>query len=123
MEANHPIYKVKRVGSGKEGWIHHNRLRKKENFLIPKVQTKFSPQHHPMSSTPVVDQDDDISEIDFPLIITNSHIPRASIKPTPPVEAVDHQEPFEQTPVISLDGTQTGTQAIEVQAATLQSQV
>ena len=111
IETNHPIYKVKRTGSGKEGWIHYNRLRRKDNFLVsPQIQTKFVPQHQSESSISVMDQDDDtISEIDFPIIINNSRMNRDNQNPISPAEVSGDREQFDETPVISLDGAQTGT--------------
>ena len=110
MEANHPIYKVKRIGSGKEGSIHHNRLRKKENFLPPQVQAKFTPCNQPKPPSPLIDNDDDtMSELDFPMVISNSNMSRANPSTISPTEVSSSQEHSDEHPLISLDGAPAGT--------------
>ena len=108
-ETNHPIYNVKQLGSGKEGWIHHNRLRKKENLLTPQIRPKFTPKLQSELQTSTTDQDDDnMSEFDFPIIINNSHIP-VTHDNTSLAEAIGNEEQTDEIPIVSLGGPETGT--------------
>ena len=112
-ESNHPIYKVKQLGSGKKGWIHHNRLRKKENLLTPQIRTKFTPKLQSELPTSTIDQDDDnMTELDFPIIINNSHIP-VTHDDTPLAETVGDEEQIDEIPIVSLGGPETGAQTID----------
>ncbi len=83
VEAKHPIYKVKRVGSEKVGWVHHNRLKKKSTFNDP-YQLTFKPTNTranvPDTKVNDVDDDDFTDEVEYPLIINNSNLNRVGIE-------------------------------------------
>ena len=101
IEANHPIYKVQRVNSGKMGWIHHNRLRKKVPFEDPDLIVDCPPQipHETREHLDIdFDEDDDYP---MPMIINNSNH-RAVEIPTPVInEETDNDNDSE--PSVSLD--------------------
>ena len=74
VEANHPIYKIQRVNSGKVGWVHYNRLKKKTLFDDQNKRVTPQPQRAP--KTPeggdhILDDDWD-DGYDYPLVINNS---------------------------------------------------
>ena len=66
MDVNHPIYKIKRVGSENTAWVHHNRLRKKKTFENP------DKPGNKIESDIIEDLDDDEWEVDYPIIINNT---------------------------------------------------
>ena len=113
IEDNHPIYKVKQIGSGKVGWIHHNRLRRKETLSSPNAEFKLI--NHPKGAVelPASDFDDSYSEIDLPLVIHNSGIIRENELQDNEPEMTDSLEnPTNNTdlpedfPLIYLEGEQ-----------------
>ena len=122
IEDNHPIYKVKQLGSGKVRWIHHNRLRKKVTLpSTNNVLTKPIPQSRDSAQPPEVEFDDSLSEIDFPLTFHNSGIQRENDRPyitsgvTTNMEPPNDTDLPEESPLISLEGNEP--QTIEEQAS------
>ena len=72
IETNHPIYKV-RNKSGKEGWVHHNRLRRKTPFEDPDLIVQSQPQTLRETNESLLSDDvDDDYDYPVPMIINNS---------------------------------------------------
>ena len=101
IDTNHPIYKVQRVNSGKTGWIHHNRLRKKVPFEDPDLIVDCPPRI-PQATREHLDIDfDEGDDYPMPMIINNSNH-RAVEIPTPVInEETDNGNDSE--PSVSLD--------------------
>lgn len=115
VETSHPIYKVKRLGSGKMGWIHYNRLRKKGSFEHLDRKVDMQPQiQRNKNNPPDFLEEDCISELDYPIVISNSNTNEVdNWQNTVIDETIDNNNIVtdhvnngldDVTPIISLDG-------------------
>ena len=96
MEANHPIYRIKRVGSENTVWVHHNRLRKRKPFQNP------AKPGNKIESDIFEDLDEDMSEVDYPLIINNTR--REGVgNPETNNQTKNNEGSGDYTDIISLD--------------------
>ena len=99
VDINHP----KNVKSGKEGWVHHNRLRRKTPFEDPDLIVQSQPL--PPSETHELLDDDMDDEFDYPtpMIINNSDQGATETVPTMPT-ANDEINNDNITPVFLDEG-------------------
>ena len=83
VEVSHPIYKIRRVNSGKEGWVHHNRLKKKTLFDDQNKMVESHPQQEPLNPGYNTIEDGWDDDYEYPTVINNSVLdPNTTEEPT-----------------------------------------
>ena len=51
IDSNHPVYKIRSLGSKEEKWVHHNQLRKRGTLEQPHVPPKASPNSRKLTTS------------------------------------------------------------------------